>query len=195
MPANTLEAALARRIEVRADGDRRFTTKRYQGLPVDGYTAWIERLFQGIRVVRGCDYLEQRGAFSARKLLVYTGAIDALFGYDLGRLAYRAQRRESHFVAERDRVLPTAVVNNPDPEAGLHVRTIEWKHMMPAEAALSVRGSLLTREISYTPTDPDALEYPFPDPTNRALYARYRARARRIPRLLVCGPSGRVPVL
>jgi UDP-galactopyranose mutase len=147
-------------------------------------------MLEGIRVIPKCDYLEQRHAFSARKLLAYTGPIDAWFGHDLGRLVYRGQRREHEFLAERRLEQPAVIVNNPDPAAGPHVRTIEWKHLMSADAAEHVRGTVLTREIPITPSDPDAFEYPFQDAENQALYQRYRVRAERTPRLLVCGRLG-----
>jgi len=61
---------------------------------------------------------------------------------------------------------------------------------MSADAADHVRGTVLTREIPITPSDPDAFEYPFQDAANQALYQRYRLRAEQTPRLLVCGRLG-----
>jgi len=190
VPARRIEASLASRFDVRWDDDRRLKRSRYQGLPVEGYASFMRRLLEGIRVIPQCDYLEHRRAFSARKLLVYTGPIDAWFGHDLGRLAYRGQRREHEYLADQEIEQPAPVVNNPHPAGGLHVRTIEWKHLMSADAAADVSGTILTREIPTTPGDPDAFEYPFPDAANRALYRRYRVRAEKTPGLLVCGRLG-----
>ncbi|MBW1686249.1 MAG: NAD(P)-binding protein [Deltaproteobacteria bacterium] len=190
VPARCLDASLASRFEVRWDDDRRLKRSRYQGLPVEGYASFMRKLLEGIRVIPNCDYLEHRRAFSARKLLAYTGPIDAWFDHDLGRLVYRGQRREHEYLLERRLEQPAAVVNNPDPAAGPHVRTIEWKHLMSADAADHVRGTVLTREIPITPSDPDAFEYPFQNAANQALYQRYRLRAEQTPRLLVCGRLG-----
>lgn len=190
VPARCLDASLASRFEVRWDDDPRFKRSRYQGLPVDGYASFMRRLLEGIRVILNCDYLEHRRTLSARRLLVYTGPIDAWFGHDLGRLAYRGQQREHEYLADRELQQPAAVVNYPDPAAGPHVRTIEWKHLMSADTAEHVRGTVLTREIPITPSDPDAREYPFQDAANRALYERYRVRAERTQGLLVCGRLG-----
>jgi len=190
VPARCLDASLAARFEVRWDDDRRLKRSRYQGLPVEGYASFMRRLLEGIRVIPSCDYLEHRRVFSARKLLVYTGQIDAWFGHDLGRLVYRGQRREHEYLADRELEQPAPVVNNPDPAAGPHVRTIEWKHLMGADAAKHICGTVLTRETPITPSEPDAFEYPFPDAANRALYQRYRVRAEQAPGLLVCGRLG-----
>lgn len=190
VPARCLDASLASRFEVRWDDDRRLTRSRYQGLPVEGYAGFMRRLLEGIRLIPGCDYLEHRSVFSARKLLVYTGPIDAWFDYDLGRLAYRGQRREHEYLENRGLEQPAPVVNNPDPAAGPHVRTIEWKHLMSPDEVKRVCGTVLTREIPISPSDPDAFEYPFQDAANRALYERYRMRAERTPGLLVCGRLG-----
>ena len=47
-----------------------------------------------------------------------------------------ADLREHTYIADKKFVLPCGQVNNPDPAAGAHIRTVEWKHMMPpAEAA------------------------------------------------------------
>jgi UDP-galactopyranose mutase len=190
VPAHRLHPNLAARVEVRWDDDPRLKRSRHQGLPEDGYCALMDRLLAGVRVLTKVDYLAERDALRARRLLVYTGPIDAWFGHDLGRLAYRGQHREHVYLADRDTAQPAAVVNDPDPARGPHVRTIEWKRLMAPDEAARIRGTLLTREIPTTPVDPDGYEYPFQDAANRALYRRYRARADALPGVLVCGRLG-----
>jgi UDP-galactopyranose mutase len=190
VPAASLSVELARRLEVRRDDDRRLMRHRYQGLPVDGYAAWTARMLDGIPVALGFDYLQQRDTLTAKRLLVFTGPIDELFGYDLGRLAYRGQRRRVTYYADVDRWQPCGQVNNPLHEHGPSIRTIEWKHMMPPDAVAATRGTLLTTETPFTPAVPDQYEYPFPDASNLRLFARYRARVAAAPGLLVCGRLG-----
>jgi UDP-galactopyranose mutase len=190
VPAVSLAPALARRIEVRHDEDRRLMRHRHQGLPEDGYAAWTQRMLDGIPVTLGFDYLTDREAFTARRLLVFTGPIDELFGFDLGRLSYRGQMRQHTYRPDVELSQPCGQVNNPLPENGPTIRTIEWKHMMPPERVTNTSGTLLTTETPFTPTVPDQYEYPFPDAGNRLLFDRYDARARAIPRLLVCGRLG-----
>jgi UDP-galactopyranose mutase len=188
--AVSLSPELARRIEVRREDDARLVQHKYQGIPWDGYAAWTARMFEGIPVLLDFDYLEHRDTVGARRLLIFTGAIDELFGFDLGRLAYRGQRRQLAYHAEGGLRQPCGQVNNPQHENGPSIRTLEWKHMMPPERAAAASGTLLTIEVPFTPTDPDQYEYPFPDVANRLLYERYQRRAAAIPNLLVCGRLG-----
>ncbi len=188
VPARLLDPQLARRIDVRTDEDDRLKRSRYQGLPIEGYASLMRKMVEGIPVRTGVDYLEIRGDVRPRLLVVYTGPIDAWFGCDLGRLAYRGQRREHEYRPNEDVALPGAVVNNPG--TGDHVRTIEWKHLMAPGDASRIHGTLLTREIPWSPSDADGFEYPFQDAENRALYERYGARAAATPGLLACGRLG-----
>jgi UDP-galactopyranose mutase len=190
VPARALAAELARRFDLRSDDDPRLARHRHQGIPVNGYAAFMVKLLAGIPVVLGCDFLRERPAFVARRLLVYTGAIDEFYGFDLGRLGYRAQRREETHHADVEFAQPCVQVNNPNPDGGAHIRTLEWRHLMPAPCAASLRGTVLTRETPFTPTDPDRYEYPFPSEANAALYRRYRARADAEAGVLVCGRLG-----
>lgn len=190
VPASTLAASLARRFDVREDDDPRLMRHRFQGIPEYGYAALMARMLEGIPVILSCDYLRHREAFRARVLTVFTGPIDEYFGFDRGRLAYRGQRREHEYRPDVDCAQPCGQVNNPDPAYGPHIRTLEWKHMMPRRYAERIRGTVLTRETTISPTDPGEYEYPFPDAANAALYDAYRKRAAEIPGLLVCGRLG-----
>jgi len=190
VPAATLSAGLVKRFDVRDDDEPRLMRHTHQGIPVEGYTRLVEAMLAGIPLRLGVDYLADRDAFRPRRRLVFTGPIDAFFGFDLGRLAYRGQRRAHAWHPDVEFLQPCGQVNNPDPAAGAHIRTLEWKHMMAPEAAAAIRGTVLTRETPFTPDDPGDYEYPFPDAANAALYARYRARADALPGVLICGRLG-----
>ncbi len=188
--ARTLDSALAGRFEVRDSADLRLKPHRHQGIPTAGYAAFMEGILEGIPVVLDVDYLAARGAFVHRRCVIYTGPIDEWFGHDLGRLHYRGQRREHRYLADVDQFQPVGQVNNPDPAGGPHIRTLEWKHMMPADERARCRGTVLTEETPLTPAVADECEYPFPDRANRELYGRYRARARPLRDVLICGRLG-----
>lgn len=188
--ARLLSADLAGRFDVRRGTDLRLKTYPHQGLPVGGYAPFMEAMLDGIDVELGCDYLHQRERFEATRAVVYTGPIDEYFGFDLGRLTYRGQRREHEVVATDGFVQPFGQVNNPAPDGGDHIRTLEWKHMMDPGYDPTGSPSVITREVPFTPTDPNDFEYPFPDERNRLLYERYRNRAQAVPGLVVCGRLG-----
>ncbi|MCG3129343.1 MAG: UDP-galactopyranose mutase [Phycisphaerae bacterium] len=190
-PATMLSTALAGRFDVRADDDPRLTpTRKHQGVPVNGYTALVENMLAGIPYELTCDYLRMRTAFKARKALIFTGSIDAYYEFQFGALAYRAQKRSTDYHADADFVQPCVQINEPDP-AVPHIRTLEWKHMLPEAARRRVRGTVLTRETPCSvQSRGDVPEYPFPDVANKALYQRYRALARQEPTTLICGRLG-----
>lgn len=190
VPARALSPRLAGRFDVREDDDPRLFRKRYQGIPREGYAGLMRSMLSGIPVLLNVDYLEHRQELEARELVVFTGPVDELFRFDLGRLVYRGQQRDERYLPDVDWCQPAGQVNNPDPSNGPSIRTLEWKHMLPAETASRIRGTVVTTETTVTPNDPDRYEYPFPDDANQALYGRYRERAARLDRTLVCGRLG-----
>lgn len=190
VPPTQLAAALARRFDVREDDDPRLVKHRYQGIPKQGYAGFMRDMLQGIPFILNFDYLRHRDEIKAQQLLVFTGPIDEFFSFDMGRLHYRGQKREHTWIPDVDFAQPCGQVNNPDLNAGAHIRTLEWKHLMPPAKADEIHGTLLTREVTVSPTDPNHYEYPFPDETNRVLFERYQQRAGQIPNLLICGRLG-----
>jgi UDP-galactopyranose mutase len=188
--ASALAAELAGRFDVRQDDDVRLKRHRHQGIPIGGYAAFMANMLDGIPVVTECDYLHDRDRFHASRVLVFTGSIDELFGFDMGRLHYRGQQRRHRYLPDIYLAQPCGQVNNPDPADGDHVRTLEWKHMASDDERAGALGTVLTDETPWSPTDPNDFEYPFPDTANKQLYARYRDRAQRSPGLLVCGRLG-----
>jgi UDP-galactopyranose mutase len=190
VPARDLCAGLAKRFDVRKDDEPRLMRHKFQGLPEKGYAHFMRELLRGIPVILNCDYHANRSGFVARQMTIFTGPIDEYFAFDLGRLKYRGQRRELEYLPTVDWAQPSVQVNNPDPSNGPHIRTLEWKHMMAPDLAREVAGTVLTRETTVTPSDPNDYEYPFPDDANARLYKLYAERAGTIPGLLICGRLG-----
>ena len=190
VPAQHLAAGLARRFDVREDDEPRLMRHTHQGLPENGYSGFMRNMLQGIPVLLKVDSLKMREEVKPRKLLVFTGPIDEYFECDLGRLAYRGQRREDVYLPNVEFSQPCGQVNNPDPSTGVHIRTLEWKHMVQPAYARAIRGTVLTRETTFSPTDPNQFEYPFPDERNRLLYEDYRRRLDALPKVLIVGRLG-----
>jgi UDP-galactopyranose mutase len=185
-----LEKELAGRFEVSDGQEPYFSRHSRQGIPQEGYAALMRRMMDGIPHLLDFDYLRHRESVRHKKKLIFTGPIDEFFAFDLGKLKYRAQRRVHEFFAEKSFAQPVGQVNNPGLENGAFIRTLEWKHMMPIHVSRSIQGTVLTREYPFTPDDPNEYEYPFPDSSNRALYARYRERASQLSDTLICGRLG-----
>lgn len=190
VPADTLDISLARRIEFRSDNDPYLVRRKHQALPREGYTAFMSAMLDGIPVQTGIDYLKVRAKYHAQHKLIFTGPIDEFFDFELGRLAYRGQIRTHEFLPDIAYGQPHFQINNPDPANGPHIRTLEWKYLMPQSQQPHLYGTVLTRETPFSPVDPNHYEYPFPDAANAALYARYRKRADALPNVLICGRLG-----
>ncbi len=190
VPAKTLSASLAKRFDIHYNNDPRLKQNKYQGIPTEGYAHFMNNLLTGIPVFLNFDYLHHRQSIEVNKLLIFTGPIDEFFDFDIGRLAYRGQQREHVYIKGVEYAFPAGQINNPSSIYGPHIRTLEWKHMMPQEYAMHIHGTVLTKEIPFSPTNPDSYEYPFPDQANTRLYQQYRERAEKIPNLLICGRLG-----
>jgi len=186
-----LSPDLIKRFNIHHDDDPHLTPSyRWQGIPTEGYAQWMNKMLEGIELHLQVDYLKHGEEFSRPDYTVFTGAIDAFFGFDQGRLQYRGQQREHVFLPNADWYQACAQVNNPSLDTGAHIRTLEWKHLMPLDEQQRIKGTVITRENPFSPKDIDQYEYPFPDAANQALYQRYCQRATKIPNLLICGRLG-----
>lgn len=190
-PATSLAVELAGRFDVRKDDETRLFRHPYQGLPETGYAAWMTAMLRGIPVLLDTDYLTCGKSFAPTSRTIYTGPIDEYFGYMYGRLRYRGQRRRHTYYSSIKWAQPCCQVNNPSPRGGAHIRTLEWKHLMPAESAEQIDGTVLTEEVPFDPATPDQYEYPFPDRVNRDLYTLYARRAQQCPGVTFCGRLGK----
>ena len=120
------------------------------------------------------DYLQEKAQLDAlADRVIYTGAIDAYFGYQLGALEYRSVRFETE-VLDTDNYQGNAVINYTDAETP-YTRIIEHKHFEFGTQPKTV----ISREYSAEWKVGDEPYYPVNDDKNSALYARYQALAGR----------------
>ena len=104
-------------------------------------------------------------------------------------LSIVVKKRDAIHLSEVGRFLPCGQVNYPSKEFPC-IRKIEWKDMMPLNDAEKAQGTLITTELSYTPTSPDSYEYPMPHLANHLLYEKYQTLAKSKPGLVICGRLG-----
>ncbi len=167
-----LPAFIIRRLPVRFTYDNNYFNARYQGIPVGGYTVMVEKLLSGADIRLNTDYLENKAQLDAlAKKTVYTGQIDAYFGFRLGALAYRSLRFETE-ILDTDNFQGNAVVNYTDRQTPF-TRIIEHKWFDPAHQEKTV----ITREYSCEWQPGQEPYYPVNDEKNAALYSCYQALA------------------
>ena len=122
-----LPAFIIKRLPVRLTFDNNYFNALYQGIPVGGYTKMVENLLDGIEVRLNTEYLENKEALDAlAEKVIYTGPIDAYFGYELGTLEYRSVRFETELL-DQENYQGNAAVNYTDRQTPW-TRIIEHKH-------------------------------------------------------------------
>ena len=167
-----LPAFIIKRLPVRYTYDNNYFNDLYQGIPIGGYNVLIEKLFAGCDIETGVNYLDNREKYNAlAEKVVYTGPIDAYFGYQLGKLQYRTVRFETE-VLDTDNYQGVAVVNYTDREPA-YTRIIEHKHFEFGTQPKTV----ISREYSSEWTEGMEPYYPVNDARNQALYQEYAALA------------------
>lgn len=115
-PCTELPAFIIKRLPVRFTYDNNYFNALYQGIPNGGYTALVEKMLDGVEVRLNVDYLAEKASLDKlAEKVVYTGPVDAYFGYQLGALQYRSVRFETE-VLDTDNYQGNAVVNYTDAE-------------------------------------------------------------------------------
>ena len=191
-PCNQLPAFIIRRLPVRMTYDNNYFNALYQGIPEDGYTALVQRLLEGIEVRLNTDYLQHREELDAlAKRVIYTGPIDAFYGYELGPLEYRSVRFETELL-DQPNFQGNAVVNYTDRETPW-TRIIEHKWFnfgKRSDTGEPAEKTVISREYSSAWKLGDEPYYPVNDEKNSALYERYAEMARKEEKVVMGGRLG-----
>jgi len=173
-----LPASVVSRLPVRYSYDNRYFNDKYEGLPVDGYGAWLERMADDkrIEVHLGEDFLGD-GPFSKSAVVgqvpvVYTGPIDRYFESEKGELGWRTVAFAYETVPVGD-FQGTSVMNYADLDVPF-TRIIEFRHFHP-ERDYPADATVIAREISHFACRDDDPYYPVNSPVDRARLAEYRA--------------------
>ena len=186
-----LPAFIIKRLPVRLTFDNNYFNALYQGIPIGGYTKLVEHLLEGIEVRLNTDYLEQKEELDKlAETVVYTGPIDAYFGYSLGALEYRSVRFETE-VLDIPNFQGNAAVNYTDRETPW-TRIIEhkWFEFGKDENGNELPKTVISREYSSEWKPGDEPYYPVNDEKNGALYARYHDLAEQEKNVIFGGRLG-----
>lgn len=168
-----LAAGVAARIPTRSNDDDRYFSDSFQFMPAEGYDALFQRLIDSphieLQLNTSFDDVRQHVHHGH---LIYTGPIDAYFGYCHGPLAYRSLRFEhEHLPQDLSQDTPyqsVGTVNYPNDHA--YTRITEFKHLTGQACA----GTSIVREYPQAEGEP---YYPVPRPENEARFKQYQALA------------------
>lgn len=173
-----LDASVTSRIPTRTNRDDRYFTDTYQAMPLHGYTHMFENMLDhpNIKVLLNCDYREVEKEIPHREM-IYTGPVDAFFGYCYGKLPYRSLefKHETH---NQQTFQSAPVINYPNEH--LYTRVTEFKYLTGQEHS----KTSIVYEFPKSEGDP---YYPVPRKENADVYARYKALADKTPEVHFVG--------
>jgi UDP-galactopyranose mutase len=184
-----LPAEVISRLPVRYTFDNRYFNDVHEGLPVDGYAAWLARMATHplVDVLLDVDFFDVRGLVPAGVPVVYTGPLDRFFDHSEGRLGWRTLDFEQEVLPVGD-FQGTPVMNYADSDVPW-TRIHEFRHFHPERQHPADR-TVIVREYSRFAEQADEPYYPVNTPADRAVLARYRARADAEPDVLFGGRLG-----
>ena len=173
-----LPAFIIKRLPVRLTFDNNYFNALYQGIPVGGYTQMVANMLDGVEVRLEEDYLEKKAEYDAlADKVIYTGPIDAYFGYSMGYLEYRSVRFETELL-DKPNFQGNAAVNYTDRETPW-TRIIEhkWFEFGRDAEGNDLPKTVISREYSSEWKPGDEQYYPVNDEKNGALYEKYKELA------------------
>lgn len=190
-PCNELPAFIIKRLPVRLTFDNNYFNALYQGIPVGGYTKLVANMLEGIEVRLNTDYLANKEALDAlADKVIYTGPIDAYFGYKLGPLEYRSVRFETELL-DKPNFQGVAAMNYTDRETPW-TRIIEhkWFQFGRDDQGNDLPKTVISREYSSEWKPGEEPYYPVNDAKNSACCQQYKALAAQESKVVFGGRLG-----
>lgn len=180
-----LPSFIIKRLPLRFVYDNNYFNDRYQGIPIGGYTAIVEKMLEGSDVLLNTDYFTyHKNCPDTAKKIVYTGMLDQYFDYRYGVLEYRSVRFETEKL-DMENYQGNAVVNYTDREVP-YTRIIEHKHFEFGRQPVTV----ISREYSSEWKLGDEPYYPVNDEKNEEIAAKYRELAQQTENVIFGGRLG-----
>ncbi len=175
-----LSADIITRLPVRYNFDNRWFNDTHEGLPVDGYTAWLTKMADhpDIEIRLNVDFCHSPGVaeeFRGKVPIIYTGPVDEYFGNSEGRLSWRTVDLEAE-VKHVDDFQGCAVMNYND-QTVPWTRIHEFKHFHPERTYLPGK-TVIVHEYSRAAGPDDEPYYPINTAEDRAKLLKYRALAK-----------------
>lgn len=189
-----LPASIISRLPVRYNYDNRYFNDKYEGLPVDGYAAWLERMAEhpNIEVRLNTDFFDEGHEYSRSKIIgqvpvVYTGPVDRYFDYAEGDLSWRTIDLEEEVLPIED-FQGCSVMNYADADVP-YTRIHEFRHFHP-ERTYTKDATVIHREYSRFAERDDEPYYPINTSADREKILKYRDLVGGEPEVLFGGRLG-----
>ncbi len=182
------------RVPVLISHDNRYFQDKYQGMPKEGYTVMFQNILDHpnitVRLREDCSncmtFLEDKVLFEGKEFtgeIIYTGALDELFGHEYGRLPYRSLDFQFEHL-QQDSFQGRSVVNYTVSEA--FTRITEFKYLTRQEDA---DGTTIVREypFAYTGAEGEVPYYAILNEENQKLYQQYVKKIQKLKNVYLLG--------
>ena len=168
-----LPADVINRLPMRFTTEHRYFNDTYEGLPLGGYTAWLENMadHKNIQIRLDTDFFSIRAELDLAVPIVYTGPIDRYFNFEFGTLGWRTLDFHDEVVEVGD-YQGTSVVNYPDLDVPF-TRIHEYRHLHP-ERNYQTDSTFISREFSRFANETDEPYYPVNTEADRHQLSEYR---------------------
>lgn len=178
-----LPSFIIKRLPIRLTFDDNYYEDAYQGVPIGGYTRLIEKMVSDITIEKNIDFNKDKHYWMKKAdKIVYTGAIDELFDYELGTLNYRSLKFEHQTMKEND-FQGNAIINFTE-EKIPYTRIIEHKHFENTKT----ESTIVTKEMPDQWQKGKEKYYPINNKENNDLYEKYKQLAEKeYPNLILGG--------
>ncbi len=179
------------RLPVRYTFDNRYFNDTFEGLPTNGYTAWLEKMADDdkIEVRLDTDFFDMRHDILGNVPVVYTGPVDQYFDNELGHLSWRTIDLETSVEPVGD-FQGTSVMNYADEDVPF-TRIIEPRHFHPERGdRYPTDRTVIQREYSRFAEVGDEPYYPINTAEDRARLLEYRDLAKAEKQVLFGGRLG-----
>ncbi|PKI92043.1 UDP-galactopyranose mutase [Actinomycetales bacterium SN12] len=178
--ARELPASIVSRLPVRYTYDNRYFNDTWEGLPTDGYTAWLERMADHplIDVRLDTDFFDDSQPLNKKAVVgqvpvVYTGPVDRYFDHVEGELSWRTIDLEEEVLDTGD-FQGTSVMNYPDADVPF-TRIHEFRHFHPERTDRYPKDrTVIMREFSRFADRDDEPYYPVNTALDRQRLLVYR---------------------
>lgn len=191
--AKEIDPSVLKRVPLRFSYDVGYFEDEYQVMPAKSYTEFFTNLLNhpNISVQLGVEALENLKINDEKILIdnleqnipvIYTGALDELFGLKYGKLPYRSLRFEWKYEdIESKQEAPVVAY----PQAEGFTRITEYKKL-PVQ---NIEGTTYAVEYPLTYNDNEKMEpyYPVLTEESQLIYAQYAAKAKQIKGLYCAG--------
>jgi UDP-galactopyranose mutase len=179
-----LPASILQRLPVRFNYDDNYYQQRYQGIPIEGYTAIVEKILDHPAIKVHVGQRLKAADRSQFDHLFWSGPLDSYFEHELGRLQYRSLVFE-RFDATGD-YQGNAVINYCQ-ESVPWTRIAEHKHFTPWELH---EKTVCYREYSKLSEDKDIPYYPLRLERDKSMLREYMHFAEKTSHVTFIGRLG-----